>query len=270
MELKPKPSSLMRFNRKIRNGDIIMITAAFFFIAAGYSTAMLTEEKIMKLTSEDGLFENIGAGFFLITSIMFFSGFIKSTAGSFFLFRRFSRNYTFLLLALMFFIIFGEEISWGQRILSYNPGNFFMSNNMQMETNIHNLKIFHALDENQTRKEWWEYFSLSRLFRLFWFIWCITLPVLEKITPRITSIRQSAGIPAVPVSFGLLFLINYSVLKILENNMSRMTEVVEIEECITAVLFFLLAYRLVSVNRYDHLPDVAKEHLSILPENSYR
>jgi hypothetical protein len=270
MEVKTFYRRRLHLPGKLQSRDKVILTIGYFLIAAGYSVAFLPEEKIIALTSEDGIYENIGAGFFLLTAVIFISGFLNSDSQGFFLFRRTKKNYSFLFLAVMFFVIFGEEISWGQRLFSYNSGNFFISNNMQLETNIHNLKIFHALDENHVKKEWWQYFSLNRLFRFFWMLWCIALPVFEKINPRIANLRQGAGIPAVPVSYGLLFLINYTILKILENNISRMTEVVEIEECITAVLFFLLAFRLVYTKLNDTVSDIAEEHLSILPENSYR
>jgi len=35
----------------------------------------------------------------------------------------------------------GEEISWGQRLFDWKSPEFFMSNNSQMETNLHNLVI---------------------------------------------------------------------------------------------------------------------------------
>jgi len=36
---------------------------------------------------------------------------------------------------------FGEELSWGQRIFNINSTPYFSENNLQQETNIHNLKI---------------------------------------------------------------------------------------------------------------------------------
>ena len=148
--------------------DLIIFSAALASMAAGYSVTLFSENKIMDLTAEDGFFENTGAFFFLMTAAIFFLGFLRSKEENHFLFKTVSKNYSMLTLSIMFFIIFGEEISWGQRILNVDPGNFFMSNNMQRETNIHNLRIFHALDEHQSKKEWWQYFSLNRLFRLFW------------------------------------------------------------------------------------------------------
>ncbi len=45
------------------------------------------------------------------------------------------------LLALLFFFGAGEEISWGQRIFNVESSEFFIENNAQGETNLHNLMV---------------------------------------------------------------------------------------------------------------------------------
>ncbi len=40
--------------------------------------------------------------------------------------------------ALLTFVVFGEEISWGQRIFGWSSSEYFQSVNMQKETNLHN------------------------------------------------------------------------------------------------------------------------------------
>lgn len=37
------------------------------------------------------------------------------------------------------FIVAGEEISWGQRLLNYRPPEYFLANNFQQELNVHNV-----------------------------------------------------------------------------------------------------------------------------------
>ena len=44
-----------------------------------------------------------------------------------------------LLIAIGAFFIAMEEISWGQRVLGFESGDFFRTKNMQRETNLHNL-----------------------------------------------------------------------------------------------------------------------------------
>lgn len=43
--------------------------------------------------------------------------------------------------ALLFIVAAGEEISWGQRIIGWETGDYFAENNNQGETNLHNLRV---------------------------------------------------------------------------------------------------------------------------------
>lgn len=43
--------------------------------------------------------------------------------------------------ALLFFFAAGEEISWGHRLFGWQAGAFFLENNAQQETNLHNLVV---------------------------------------------------------------------------------------------------------------------------------
>ena len=45
------------------------------------------------------------------------------------------------LLALVLLFVAGEEISWGQRILNIDSSEFFLENNAQRETNLHNMRV---------------------------------------------------------------------------------------------------------------------------------
>lgn len=85
---------------------------------------------------EDGLVENLTAVVLLVFSILMFRKawiFRKEKA----------KKWVFLqvFLALGLFFGFGEEISWGQRLLGVESPEFFTENNLQNETNLHNLKI---------------------------------------------------------------------------------------------------------------------------------
>jgi hypothetical protein len=44
-----------------------------------------------------------------------------------------------LLVGLFCFFVFGEEISWGQRLLGFTPPDAFLANNTQQELNVHNF-----------------------------------------------------------------------------------------------------------------------------------
>ncbi|MCD4735931.1 MAG: hypothetical protein K8R53_07800 [Bacteroidales bacterium] len=89
------------------------------------------------LVKEDGLIENITALTLLISSGLLLFRLIK--VGH-------SKNTKWIvfnvIMILGLFFGFGEEISWGQRIFSIDPSGFFYENNLQKETNLHNLKLY--------------------------------------------------------------------------------------------------------------------------------
>jgi len=91
------------------------------------------------LMSEDGILEYTEA-------LAFFLSFIFASYLAFAFFKKQNKLFGFLFIFVSFSLIFisGEEISWGQRIFSLETSEFF-SENMQGETNIHNLPGFWQL-----------------------------------------------------------------------------------------------------------------------------
>ena len=231
----------MATNREsvLSNRQVGVISAVFILIS--YSIVNQPVQVIHHLTDEDGLFENIGAFFFLSTSLIFLFSFFRQSHPQYFLFRQVEQNYSLLILGILFFFIFAEEISWGQRIFNIEAGDFFKERNIQNETNLHNLKAFNSVNANNIKREWWDIFSMSRLFRIFWFTWCFVIPVSIQLFPVFHDFFKKAGIPFVPPLFGVLMIINFGAFKFFESRLGQMAEVVEIEECIAAFLFFLIA-----------------------------
>ncbi len=89
------------------------------------------------LVREDGIVENATAIILLTISIFILYRLII-------LWNSKSINWLILniLLVIVFFFGFGEEISWGQRIFHSESNNFFLKYNLQNETNLHNLKLY--------------------------------------------------------------------------------------------------------------------------------
>ena len=86
------------------------------------------------LVVEDGVIEYLTALFLLISSFICLKTFL-------YIKKKSILNFGILISAIALFFGFGEEISWGQRILNYQTPLFFNDNNLQNETNIHNLTI---------------------------------------------------------------------------------------------------------------------------------
>ena len=84
---------------------------------------------------EDGIIENLTAIFLLSISVFLIKKLLemKDIISV--------NNLGIILFSIMFFFGFGEEISWGQRIFNIETPPFFSENNLQSETNIHNLMI---------------------------------------------------------------------------------------------------------------------------------
>jgi hypothetical protein len=89
-----------------------------------------------KMVAEDGPFENLTALVLLTISGLFLVRVIR---------QRHERNKYWMILNVLIvvgaFFGFGEEISWGQRIFSIQSSEYFIENNLQGETNLHNLEI---------------------------------------------------------------------------------------------------------------------------------
>jgi len=82
------------------------------------------------------------------------------------------------LYALAFLFGAGEEISWGQRIFSWQTGDFFMEHNRQLETNLHNIVV----GENQLAKT-----LFGSVLTTVILLYLLALPLLY---PRVTLIAR--------------------------------------------------------------------------------
>ena len=105
----------------------IIVSTVFLFY---YSSSVYN-----LFVEEDGIIEYSTAVLLLSVSIYFINKLLrKSKVIS-------SKNIGIILFSTIFFFGFGEEISWGQRIFNIETPLFFSENNLQSETNIHNLMI---------------------------------------------------------------------------------------------------------------------------------
>lgn len=111
-----------------------------FFLLITYALGMLLdltgrENFNQHFAQEDGFVEYMTALGLLLIAVLQFIRFFTS------------KNTTVwwktgvLLTVLLFFFGAGEEISWGQRLLGIESGDFFVQNNAQKETNLHNLVV---------------------------------------------------------------------------------------------------------------------------------
>jgi hypothetical protein len=110
--------------------------AALIFTVGYYATG-LHDAFSTGFAIEDGPVEWTTAVCLLLSSLV-----LIRNAGA--LYRRRSGSLAVamtLLYAIAFFFAAGEEISWGYRVFELEASEFFRNNNVQGETNIHNLVI---------------------------------------------------------------------------------------------------------------------------------
>ncbi len=201
------------------------------------------ESKIKFLTKEDGIIESIGALWYLFASIILIILYYRDKTGYNLLGIKSKRNIFYLLLGLLLFVAFGEEISWGQRIFNFETAESIKEINAQEEFNIHNLKFLHGDDEYGNAKKGIQYWlTAGTLFFLFWVIYCVVLPILSKLSVWISNFLKNVNIPIIPLWLSAMFVLNYFLSRIVGvlSNMNTHA-VVEIKEANTAFLFFVVA-----------------------------
>ena len=130
------------------------------------------------------------------------------------------------LLAVLFFFGAGEEISWGQRIFGVESNAFFLENNAQGETNLHNLVV----DGKKVNK-----IIFSQLLMLVMVLYLIIAPVLYRKVSWVKNLANTFGVPVVKWHHTIAFLICTVLVAI--NPPDRKWEVYELA---FGVLFFLI------------------------------
>jgi len=191
------------------------------------------EEVIRTITKEDGLYEYTGALSLFITSLLFLIAFMRQGGGADFLLFKANRNYWFLILAFVFLLGGGEEISWGQRIFGWETSEGYSQINRQNETNIHNLEPFRGI------------FSPNYIFTYFWMSFCVIIPIVNAFSLPISKLIARTGFPLVPLWLGLFFLIGYIPSLILKATVkdALIHSVTEVKEaCLSTLFIFISIY----------------------------
>ena len=189
----------------------------------------LDASTVVYLVQEDGIVEWIGAlGFLVASAIFLFLFFRVDSAQDLFLFRT-RRNIFFLALGVFFFVGFAEEISWGQRLFGFETPQFISQINIQNEFNIHNILTYDYV------------ISMDRLFSIFWFLYCIILPIARLFKLPGYSFIEKIKLPVVSLWIGSVFMVNYAISKVFEALYGEFHHnIVEVKESNFAILFLFV------------------------------
>ncbi len=225
-----------------------MLTVIYLLLA--YSVFLIAnEDTLVILGKEDGVFESLTAIYFLLASMIFFVLFMKSKSGNSLRIINTNKNVFYFILFFLCLFAFGEEISWGQRILNLETPEFIKSFNMQGELNFHNLSIFHGHTADGKEKTGWEkWITMERLFKIFWFSYFVIVPILAIYSRTLYHWLIKINLPTVPISIGILFLVNYLLSRIVValNSEHMIHPIVEIKESNLAFLFLVVSHYFLS------------------------
>ncbi len=172
-------------------------------ITLPYLIFLLPQATWEHLTDEDKLFEGLSAFSFLVAAVFLFLCFLKSKRKEVPIWQKWA--WPFLLLSLMFFLAFGEEISWGQRFFGWETPEALEEINMQDEFNIHNLKWFQPGDH---RSGLAKFMTAKWLFAYFGFAYFFLTPLLYPKWNFFKRLCDNFRLHIPPLWFGILFLIN--------------------------------------------------------------
>lgn len=134
-------------------------------------------------------------------------------------------------LACLFFIfVAGEEISWGQRIFSVETTGYFMENNYQGETNLHNLEIA-GVDLNKL--------IFSKMLFVALLLYFVVLPLLVWKVKAFKKLVDNFGI-ILPRLHHTLILFAINVFIPLAIGIKRESELHEL--ALTGIVFLILIH----------------------------
>lgn len=226
---------------------------ALILIPIFYFPCYISNDLLLDLTKEDGIYEYAGALLFLLTAVGFFILAIRpkyyTAYGNT---KKYPERKYFWLFALLFFFAFGEEISWGQRIFNFATPEAIKENNIQEEFNLHNLEIFHGKTvDGEDKTGLMALFTMHRLFYLAFLTYLLFLPILYYLSAKFKSFIDKIKLPVPNILLGVLFAFNLVYGNILRALITGMDGhgTVEIKEFVVAFVLFLLPLSLFSYKK---------------------
>lgn len=221
---------------------MIRFYSALAFIVLAYFPCYISNELLTELTQEDGFYEWLGAILFLFTSIAFV---LLASKPSLFnqkiISEKYGQRIYFVLFAILFFVAFGEEISWGQRVFNFATPEKLKEMNIQDEFNLHNLEVFHGkTTEGEDKKGLMALLTMHRLFYLTFLTYLLLIPFLYAKISWFRNFIQKIRLPVPNIMLGVLFAFNLVYGNIIRAVNSEIDGhgTVEIKEFVIAFVLF--------------------------------
>ncbi|WP_111709544.1 hypothetical protein [Lutibacter citreus] len=172
-------------------------------------------------TKEDGFVEYGTAFLLCCSSILLFYRFFKLQK-----YKKLLWKVGIVGIAVIFMFGAGEEISWGQRIFHVESSEYFIENNAQGETNLHNMVV----DGKKINK-----LIFSQLLTAVLIIYLLITPFLYRKTGIIRTLANTFAVPIVQWHHTISFLLCTGLLLFMTSNRKW-----ELYELAFGVIFFLI------------------------------
>lgn len=185
----------------------ILSAVAILVAGATYSVMLRDGHTIIAFAGKEEFFEHLSAWLFLLSSLLSLGAWVHSN-------RRGAsglRKVSYVLLALFFFVAFGEELSWGQHYLGYTTPESLAGLNQQGEVNLHNLSIIDSRGKGGRRGGIWLLLNSNRLFDYFMIGLFLVLPLGHRFIAPARDLIDRFSLPVVTALLGLPLLLNWTL-----------------------------------------------------------
>ena len=204
-----------------------------------YSVLLGDGHTVFVFAGKEQLFEHLSAWLFLLASLFALgAGLHYRRAGA----RRGKLlGVAYWSLAVLFFVAFGEELSWGQHYFGFETPEAIQGLNQQQELNLHNLSIFDSnTDSGKKTGLFGKFFNSNRLFDYFMLTLFVAIPWGYRLFPWSRGLLDRLGAPRMTWVLALPLLLNAALSVIAEvwvvHNHFRHMATSEIRELNYAVL----------------------------------
>ena len=206
------------------NKSLIVMTCCVIIgiLYVAFGPYIFQPHQLNIINTEDGIIEYGQALLFLVSCIV-------SVILAFRFPDQRNRTIMFSLFAVVFFVMVGEEISWGQRIFGFGVPEVMKNINVQHEFNIHNL---------------FGYFT-DHLFSAGLFIYGFIVPILARTNTFFRRLCAYIGLPVASMGLAIGFLMtslmyDWTIYRFLPT--PRHLRIAELQELLASIAFCLLMY----------------------------
>ena len=170
----PVPASYEAALRRLAGPEAAILGVAIIsmLVYVRVGADIFTVDQLLAINLEDGILEWVSAVFLLLASLMSF--FAARAIG-----RGHPRYNMHIFLTVLFFLMFGEEISWGQRVFGFGTPEALQAVNVQSEINLHNMFGY----------------LFDHVFILLFLVWAACVPLAYQIVPPLRQVILRLGVP---------------------------------------------------------------------------